>query len=326
MTEPAAIHDHALPRRIVFMGTPEFAAASLGALIAAGSPPEAVFTQPDKPAGRGKHLVEPPVKRAALEAGLRVLQPGTLKEPGIREAIAGLRPDVIAVAAYGKLLPKAVLEIPPLGCVNVHASLLPRHRGASPIAHCILAGDAVTGVSIMRMEEGLDTGPVYLTGEIGVPPDATTGSLTPVLAELGARLLVKALRRIAAGDLPPLPQEEARATLAPRIRAGEGLLDFRCPSRELERRVRAFFPWPCAHLFVRGERVKVLSAAVGPPSPEKAFPGEVLDGPGLRVACGDGGSLLVGQMQREGKRPLPSAEVLRGFKIPKGTDLSPKAG
>jgi methionyl-tRNA formyltransferase len=308
-----------LPSRIVFMGTPQFALASLDALLAAGVSPLAVYTQADKPAGRGRHLAAPPVKRRALEVGLEVRQPNTLKVPEVIEELRRFEPDVIAVAAYGKILPQAVLDIPPLGCVNVHASLLPRHRGASPIANAIWEGDERVGVSIMKMEAGLDTGPVYLAKGITTPQGATTRTLTPVLAHLGAALLVEALEGIAAGVLTPVAQRDEEATLAPRLLAEQGRLDFGRPALYLERQIRAFDPWPGCYVEFEGERIKVLAGAIG--GATSRVPGEVLEGPGLSVACGDGLSLVLTTIQRAGKRPLPTSEVLRGFKIPQGTRL-----
>jgi methionyl-tRNA formyltransferase len=310
-----------LPKRILFMGTPEFARVSLEALLAAGGKPVAVFTQPDKPAGRKRVLQTPPVKALAAAHGIEVLQARTLKDPEVISRIRGLSPDVIAVVAYGKILPKPVLDVPRLGCVNVHASLLPRHRGAAPIAHAIWAGDESTGVCTMRMEEGLDTGPVYRARAIPIPPDATTGTLTPVLAALGAELLVETLEELQSGSLQAVPQDGSRATLAPRIRSEEGRLDFSRAAALLERQVRAFDPWPGTHIEVRGERVNVLSSALGPAAPPASAPGEVIAGPGLGVACGDGCVLYLARIQREGRKAMPSAEVLRGFPIPPGTRL-----
>ncbi len=310
-----------LPRRVVFMGTPAFGRASLRALLEAGVRPVAVFTQPDKPQGRGRAVLPPPVKEEALRAGLEVHQPATLKDPAVVDLLRELKPDLVVVAAYGKILPPAVLEIPPLGCVNVHASLLPRHRGAAPVAYAIWEGDAETGVSLMRMEEGLDTGPVYAQRAIPLPEGATTGTLTPLLAELGGRLLAESLPALAAGTLRPVPQDPARATLAPRIRPEDGRLPFEEPAERLERQVRAMDPWPGAHSSVRGERIKVLAAKVAGAAPPGAAPGEVVLGPPVTVACGDGRCLLLTSLQREGRRALSSADLVRGFPLPAGTRL-----
>jgi methionyl-tRNA formyltransferase len=308
-----------LPSRIVFMGTPDFALPSLEALLASGVRPLAVFTQPDKPAGRGRGVTPPPVKRYALAQGLDICQPATLKDPEVIADLRALQPDLIAVAAYGKILPPAILEIPPLGCINVHASLLPRHRGASPIAHAIWNGDREVGISIMRMEAGLDTGPVFMSRGIPAPQEATTGTLTPLLARLGADLLIATLKGIEAGILMPEPQDDAMATLAPRLKAEQGRLDFSRPAVQLERQVRAFHPWPGTYFEYSGERIKVHSVSIG--SETSLPPGEVLALPGLSIACGDGRVLVLETIQRAGKRPLSASEVLHGFKIPPGSKV-----
>jgi methionyl-tRNA formyltransferase len=308
-----------LPSRIVFMGTPDFALPSLEALLVSGVRPLAVFTQSDKPAGRGRGMTPPPVKRYALEKGLDIRQPATLKDPEVMADLRSLGPDVIAVAAFGKILPPAILEIPPLGCINVHASLLPRHRGASPIAHAIWAGDREVGISIMRMEAGLDTGPVYMSRGIPAPQEATTGTLTPLLARLGADLLIATLKGIRAGILEPEAQEESLATLAPRLKVEQGRMDFSRPAEELERQVRAFDPWPGTFFEYSGERIKVHSVSIGPET--SLPPGEVLALPGFSIACGDGRALVLETIQRAGKRPLPASEVLHGFKLPPGSKI-----
>jgi methionyl-tRNA formyltransferase len=308
-----------LPARIVFMGTPEFACPSLRALLKAGVRPVLVVTQPDRPAGRGHAMKIPPVKMVALERELDVFQPATLKDPASQERLRAASPDLIAVAAFGQILPKAVLEIPPLGCVNVHASLLPRHRGASPIARAIWEGDSQTGVCIMRMEAGLDTGPVFLRESVPIPPDATTGSMEAVLADLGARLLVEALGGIASGNMTADPQDDSLATLAPRIKRQQGLVDFREGAARLERQVRALQPWPGAFIRLGGEEIKVWRAAVGGATPGGIPPGTVIPAGGLAVACGDGRLLHLVEVQRAGKRPIAAPEFLRGFPVPPGT-------
>ncbi len=311
----------ALPSRIVFMGTPAFAARSLQALLDAGARPVAVFTRPDAVAGRGHKTVEPPVKAMAREAGVELLQPKTLKAPEIQSHLLELAPRVIVVAAYGQILPQPVLDIPPLGCVNVHASLLPRHRGASPIAHAIWAGDETTGVTTMKMEAGLDTGPIYLQEKTPLPAAATTGALTEILARMGAGLLLKTLRGLEAGSLHPIPQDDALATRAARLTKAQGKLDFTKPAAELARQVRAFEPWPGTFFLFKGETIKVHEAVAGRVVPAGAGPGEVVSSEPLAVACGCGGTILFAALQREGKRPMPASEVLRGFPIPPGSRL-----
>lgn len=311
----------ALPSRIVFMGTPPFAARSLKALLDAGAKPVAVFTRPDAVAGRGHKTVEPPVKAMAREAGIEVVQPKTLKTPEVQSYLKDLAPRVIVVVAYGQILPQAILDIPPLGCVNVHASLLPSHRGASPIAHAIWAGDKETGVTTMKMEAGLDTGPAYLQEKTRMPAIATTGSLTELLSEMGAGLLLETLRGLEAGSLQPVPQDDSIATQAPRLTKAQGMLDFSKPAAELERQIRAFEPWPGTFFTFKGETIKVRGAALGPAAPNGAAVGEVVSSEPFAVACGCGGMILFTTLQREGKRLMPASEVLRGFHIQPGSRL-----
>lgn len=310
-----------LPARIVFMGTPAFAERSLSTLIESGSPPVAVFTQPDRPTGRRRVLTSPPVKATALAHDLPVYQPETLRDPLLPRIFEELAPDVIAVAAYGRILPQWLLDLPRLGCVNVHASLLPRHRGAAPIAYAIWEGDEDTGVCTMRMEAGLDTGPVYLCERISIPADATAGSLTPILADRGAHLLVKTLHAMEHEGLRPTPQDDAAATLAPRLKREMGRLDFFQRAERLERQIRAFHPWPGCFFPMRGETVKVLSAVSGPPAPGGVPPGYVLDGPPVTVVCGRGTTLQFTTLQRPGKTAMAASEVIRGFTIEPGSRL-----
>ncbi len=308
-----------LPERIVFMGTPEFACPCLEALVEAGAAPVLVVTQPDRPSGRGRRLKPPPVKEISEKHGIPVFQPAKVKHPEAQEKLRNLRPDVIVVAAFGQILPQSLLDIPRLGCVNVHASLLPRHRGASPVAAAIREGDGETGVTIMRMEAGLDTGPAYLEERVPIPDGVTTGGLEETLSEVGASLLVRALPGIADGSLEPVAQDDSMATYAPRLKREDGLLDFSLSSVSLERQVRALNPWPGGWFEYGDEIIKVWEAAVGPPSPGNVPSGTTLDRPPLSVVCGDGGSIILKTIQRRGKRALPSEEVMRGFKIPPGT-------
>ncbi|MBN1241040.1 MAG: methionyl-tRNA formyltransferase [Gammaproteobacteria bacterium] len=279
------------PPRIVFAGTPDFAVPALVALADGGAAIELVLTQPDRPAGRGRRVTAPPVKQAALERGLDVAQPGFL--PKRAESAGWLtrsRPDVVVVVAYGLLLPAWMLEWPRAGCVNVHASLLPRWRGAAPIQHAILAGDAETGVSLMRMEAGLDTGPVYAARQTPIGAHETGGTLHDRLARLGARLLADELPRILDGSLEAVPQDDSRSTHAPKIDKADGLLDWRQPAAALERRVRAFNPWPVA--FARtaeGRTLRIFEASLLPDAPG-ASPGDIVaaDRDGIDVKTGDG--------------------------------------
>ena len=302
--------------RIVFMGTPEFAVASLSACFDVGEM-VAVVTQPDKPKGRGNALAISPVKALALERGLTVLQPQKLRTPPFAEELRNLAPDVCVVTAYGKILPKDVLEVPRHGCVNVHASLLPRFRGAAPIQWAIAHGDAETGVALMRMDEGLDTGPVIAVKSLPISPEDTSASLHQKLSRLGGELLRESLPAYLRGELKPMPQPSEGMVLAPIIQKEDGLLDFTRPAVELERRLRAFTPWPGAFTGLNGARLKVHRAKV---STGKGAPGTVLAaGPaGLEVACREG-SLVLLDVQLEGRRVMSAAEFLSGRKLAPGS-------
>lgn len=303
MLECPAMH------RIVFMGTPDFAVPILEALIATQQV-VGVVTQPDRPSGRGNHLQPPPVKRVAEAAGLPVYQPKSLRKP---EAIAPLRdwqPDAIVVAAFGQILRPHVLDLPPLGCLNVHASLLPSWRGAAPIQHAILAGDAQSGVCLMRMDVGLDTGPVYACAVLELAADETAATLHDKLSALGAQLIQTELPAILAGARPPQPQDDALATYAPMLQKEDGRLAWSQSAVALERRVRAFTPWPGAYALWDGQPLKVLRARALPG--HLADPGVVQPLPdGAAVATADGRLELL-ELQLPGKRALPIAEFLRG--------------
>ncbi len=302
--------------RIVFMGTPEFAVASLSACLDIGDV-VAVVTQPDKPKGRGNALAVPPVKALALERGLTVLQPFKLRTPPFSEELRKLAPDVCVVTAYGKILPKDVLEVPSKGCVNVHASLLPRFRGAAPIQWAIAHGDTETGVTLMCMDEGLDTGPTLAMKALPITPEDTSASLHDKLSRLGGDLLRESLPAYLSGELKPVPQPSEGVVLAPIIQKEDGLLDFARPAVELERRLRAFTPWPGAFTGLNGARLKVHRARV---NSGQGVPGTVLAvGPAaLEVACGEG-SLVLLDVQLEGKRVMSAAEFLTGHRLTPGS-------
>ena len=306
------------PRSVVFMGTPEFAASILDALIAAGHRIAAVYTQPPRPAGRGHKLQPSPVQVIAERYSLPVRCPTSLRNPEAQAEFGALDADAAVVAAYGLILPKPILEAPRLGCLNVHASLLPRWRGAAPIQRAILAGDRETGITIMQMDEGLDTGPMLLREAIPIGPKTRAGNLTETLAALGAKLMLQALDGVAAGTLVPRPQPEEGATYAPKLRREEAALDWRRPAVYLERQVRAFDPWPGAFLFTRDERIRVLSAEAEPGS-ATAPPGTVID-ERLSIACGEG-TLCPLRLQRPGRAALDTDAFLRGFALPPGTVL-----
>jgi len=301
---------------LVFAGTPQFAAVSLAALIAARHEVTLVLTQPDRPAGRGLKPQASAVKQLALSQGIPVLQPSTLKDPGPLEALAAARPEAMIVAAYGLLLPPAVLAVPARGCLNVHASLLPRWRGAAPIQRAILAGDAETGVTIMQMDAGLDTGPMLLARAVPIEQKDTAGELHDKLAALGARLIVEVL----AGDPSPRAQDGATATYAPRIDKREATIDWTKPAAEIGRQVRAFDPVPGAQTRFSGDILKIWRARAEPGV--DAAPGTVTAaGPGgVVVACG-AQSLRVTELQRAGGKRLSAQAFLAGHPLMQGARL-----
>ncbi len=303
---------------LVFMGTPAFAATILGALIDARHVIRAVYTQPPRPAGRGHRPQASPVQRLAETQDLPVRAPAHLRDPQEAAEFAALAADAAVVAAYGLILPEAMLSAPRFGCLNVHASLLPRWRGAAPVQHAILAGDPETGITIMQMTAGLDSGPILMQEALPIAPRATAASLTEALAALGGRLIVAALGRLAQRRLAPRPQPAEGVTYARKIRRDEGRLDWRLPAADLERRVRAFDPWPGTFFEPNGAPIRVLAAEVLPEA-RPAPPGTVIDDR-LLIACGVG-ALRPLRLQRPGRGPLRTADFLRGFPIPRGSAL-----
>ena len=255
--------------RLIFMGSPEFAVPPLEHLILNHYQVAAVYTQPDKPAGRGRSLVSTPVTRTAIAHKLPVIQPASLKDAEAIAQLAGFHPDIIVVAAFGQILPRSVLDLPSHGCINLHPSLLPRFRGASPVASAILAGDDFTGVSVMLMDKGLDTGPILARAQIPILPQDTTGLLTTKLSLLGARLLLEVLSYWLRGQLTPQPQNEAEATYCTEITKEEGEIDWHLPAIDIWRRVRAFHPWPGCYTIWRGKRLKIIEAV--PLTEERTF-------------------------------------------------------
>jgi methionyl-tRNA formyltransferase len=294
--------------KIIFAGTPDFAVASLAALVEAGHKPCAVLTQPDRPAGRGKKLAASPVKRFALEQDIPVLQPATLRDADAVAELKALQPDIMIVAAYGLILPQTVLDIPRVGCLNVHASLLPRWRGAAPVQAVILAGDERSGVCLMAMEVGLDTGPVFACDAFDIGEHETAGELHDRLAAAGGTLLIRHLRAIIDGSLAAIPQQDELATYAPKIRSADAELDWQQPASELERKVRAYNPVPGAWFMLGEERVKCWQALCVEGAQAPA--GSVLAaGPGgIDVACSNGVLRLL-SLQRPGKRSVTAAEL-----------------
>lgn len=314
----------AVPFRIAFAGTPEFAAAALKAILAAGFEVPLVLTQPDRPAGRGMKLVASPVKQLALSHGIAVDQPQRLRSEAQRASLRACAPDVLVVAAYGLILPREVLALPPLGCVNIHASLLPRWRGAAPIHRAIEAGDPESGITIMRMDEGLDTGPMLMKRAVAIAPDETMGTLHDRLAALGAQMIVEALHALRGGGLVPTPQPTEGVTYAAKIGRAEAIIDWSRSAVEIERRVRAFDPFPGAVGHLRGSPLKLWRAQVLNIRGES--PGEVLavDADGVVVACGDG-ALRILELQRAGSRRLAVKEFLRGFPVNRGDRFDHRA-
>lgn len=301
---------------IAFAGTPLFAVAALDALLSSRHRVVGVLTQPDRPAGRGQQLRASPVKLLAARHGLPVAQPQTLKTPEGREPLRQWNPDLLVVVAYGLILPAAALELPRLGCINIHGSLLPRWRGAAPIQRAILAGDAETGVSIMQLDAGLDTGPVFLERRLPIGLHDTAGDLHDALAGLGAAALLEALDGIAAGSLEAVPQSEQGATYAPKLEKSEARIDWHASATHIDRQVRAFNPWPIAETRFAGEALRVLRASVAEPAGNTAPPGTVLGiaDDGLRVACGEG-VLAVRELQRAGKRPVAARDFANAVRL-----------
>jgi methionyl-tRNA formyltransferase len=298
--------------RVIFMGSPDFAVPTLYALIAAGHEVAAVYCQPPRPAGRGKSVQPTPVQRAAELLGIPVHTPASLKGKAEQDEFAALRADIAVVAAYGLILPQAILDAPKLGCINVHASLLPRWRGAAPVQRAILAGDAVTGVTIMQMEAGLDTGPMLAAQEVAIDRK-NARQVTGELSRIGAQLMAQLLS--AFDSYPHVPQPDNGATYATKVRKEEARIDWSRPAVEIERQVQAFTPSPGAWFEFGGERIKLLGAEAGAGD---GRPGEVIDEM-LAVATGEG-AIRPALVQRAGKAPMTPGELLRGFAIPKGTN------
>ncbi len=306
--------------RTVFMGTPEFALPTLEGLIEAGLHLVGVFTQPDRPKGRGKKLAPPPVKELAESQGLPVFQPLKLRLPEAVGQVRALNPDLIVVVAFGQILPKSVLDIPRYGCINVHASLLPRYRGAAPINKAIIDGETVTGITTMLMDVGLDTGAMLVKRSIPIGFEETAGELSYRLARLGREAMAETLGRLCAGTLVPEPQDDAQSSYAPLLKKEDGRIDWRRPALELHNQVRGLDPWPGAYTASGNEPLKLFRTL--PESGAGGEPGTVLqaDADGVCIACGEG-VLRVRELQLPGKNRLKAADFLRGHALPAGTRL-----
>ena len=302
--------------RIAFAGTPQFALPALRALLASRHQVVGVLTQPDRPAGRGRELRAPPIKLLATEHGLPVAQPATLKTAEGRAALHGWAPELMVVVAYGLILPKPVLMLPRMGCLNIHGSLLPRWRGAAPIQRAVLAGDAETGISIMQLDEGLDTGPVLLERRRPIGLHDTAGDLHDALAELGAAALLEAIDGLVTGELLPRAQPAEGVTHAAKIEKSEARIDWSATATQIDRRIRAFNPWPVAETRLAGEGLRLLRSSVADAQAREAAPGTVLGlaDDGLRVACG-AGVIAISELQRAGKRPVSARDFANAVRL-----------
>ncbi|MDY0191590.1 MAG: methionyl-tRNA formyltransferase [Desulfuromonas sp.] len=305
--------------RTVFMGTPEFALATFQGLIDEGLNIVGVYTQPDRPKGRGKKLAASPVKELALQHNIPVFQPNRLRNEAAVAELAELQPDLIVVVAYGQILPQAVLDMPKYGCINVHASLLPRHRGAAPINQAIICGDKTAGVTTMMMDIGLDTGAMLVKREVAISANETAGQLHDRLALLGSEAMAETLARLCAGTLRPMPQDDSLSTYAPMMKKEDGCIDWSQDSLSIHNLVRGLDPWPAAYTLLDGETLKIadthVCAGSGPA-------GTILkaDSNGVVVACGQG-ALNIGELQLPGKKRLPAADFVRGRALTVGTKL-----
>lgn len=303
--------------RLLFMGTPEFAVPCLARLIADGYEIAGVFTQPDKPKGRGHKLAPPPVKELALQHNLPVYQPEKLRDGRALEIFRSLKPDLAVVVAYGRILPKELLEVPPFGCINVHGSLLPKYRGAAPIQWSVLNGDPSGGITTMYMAEGLDSGDMILQEETPIGENETSGELYERLSQMGASLLLETVKRVLAGNAPRIPQEESQATLAPMLEKSMGQLDFSKPAFAVHKWICGMNPWPAAFTLLDDMPVKVYRSRIVQGEGE---PGTILPGKGLTIACGQGAVELL-EIQAQGGKRMAAADYLRGHPL-----QTPKAG
>jgi methionyl-tRNA formyltransferase len=308
--------------RVVYMGTPDFAVEALEALIASHHEVVGVFTQPDRQSGRGKKLRPPPVKVVARQADVPVFQPESFKTDEAYEQLAGLEPEVVVVAAYGQILPQRVLDIPRLGCVNIHASLLPKYRGAAPINWAIVHGEETSGVTLMQMEAGLDTGPILSVHEVPIPADMTAQQLHDQLAQLGAEVIVEGLDGLARGELEPTPQDDERSSYAPMLSKEDGHIDWSESSVDIANKIRGFNPWPGTYAFheLDGDKGRVKFHRAHPVDAD-GEPGEVLEADAsagrLVIACGEG-AIEVDEIQAPGRKAMSARDFLNGYDIERG--------
>jgi methionyl-tRNA formyltransferase len=306
---------------LVFCGTPQFAVPSLERLLGAGFAVRLVVTQPDRPRGRGMEKTFSPLKQRALECGLAVTQPDRIKNnEGFRTQLAAINPDAIVVVGYGHIIPPWMIDFPPLGNINLHASLLPKYRGAAPIQWAIASGETVTGVTTMRIDAGLDTGDILMQKEIAIAAEDTTETLSPRMAAIGAELLVETLRRLKSGTIQPKPQDHSAATSAPLLKKEDGRIDFRRPAAAIANRIRGFRPWPGAYTTLRGKKLHVWAAR---PNQQSLKEGELLvQGERLIVGCGSGTALELLELQPEGKKRMAARDFVHGYRLADGETLS----
>lgn len=311
--------------KIVFMGTPDYAVATLEALIKEGHCVEAVFAQPDKPVGRKQILTPPPVKICAEKYNIPVFQPVTLKDGEAFKILKEINPDVIVVVAYGKLLPEEILNLPKYGCVNGHASLLPKYRGASPIQWCIVCGETETGVTTMLMDKGMDTGDILKVSKVKIGENETAEQLFDRLCVVSAELMVETLSGLEKGEITPIKQNENEATYAPIIKKEMALIDFNKSAKEIFNSVRGYYSWPCAYFYLNGKRIKVTQAKIGKPC--NAEIGTVIDtSDSLAIACGDNVSIEFTVLQPEGSKLMTAKQFFCGNKIELGTKAGDNNG
>jgi len=309
--------------RLIFCGTPHFAVPTLQKLLAEDFRIELVVTQPDEPAGRGYEVKPPPVKQVAEKAGIRVFQPAKLKDPATQEFLSPYRPDAMVVVAYGRIIPPWMIHLPRLGCINLHASLLPKYRGAAPIQWALMRGERVTGVTTMMIDPGMDTGDILLQREVEIREEDTAETLAERLSVLGADLMVETLRGLERGEITPHPQEHAQATLAPMLKKEHGRMDWSLPAQELAWRVRGLRPWPGAYTTFRGKNLHVWAAVTLPAEAASPLePGTLVAERGkLHVVCGQGTRLEIKELQVEGRKRLAAHEFLNGVHLKPGERL-----